>query len=445
MIEPNCLEITDKLASKLAVFRDFDKLFDAGNVLKALEKQKELQDFCLETLEKIDPNQIFLRERVARKVDADFVSPFSDGVAWATQNSKNNVDEINFVVNTEGEKIGEYYSDLIWTNFHNGIAWVYSRRGYDGLNQMLLRAVSAKTGQVMIEFHADQTELDGFKRNGIIMISRTMAGSRRETFFLKAENGKLRRLFASKQGETGFYRIAKDFSDEIAWVKDGSTTKFFDENENIVGQSEAADCMMFFGEVTEGLVWLRHATSSEAASLYDCTGKYLFTLPKYHAPHPFHNGLARVVSLGDEGVGYSYYIDQSGKSIAGNYSKASDFSEGLAAVSDRSVPRIDGGKPRKARFIRTDGGEAFSGEWFTASDFHEGLAIVSDRGSEYYFIDKEGKDIFKKRFGMACDFEDGLAKVGSKSRIFYIDKSGREVFEKVENSLNKSEKAKSKN
>jgi hypothetical protein len=75
-----------------------------------------------------------------------------------------------------------------------------------------------------------------------------------------------------------------------------------------------------------------------------------------------------------------------------------------------------------------------------AESFTEGHAVVGDHQSEYWYIDRDGKQAFPSRFALASPFFKGLAHVKVLSGLAaaenihlgtfaYIDSTGRTVFE----------------
>lgn len=108
------------------------------------------------------------------------------------------------------------------------------------------------------------------------------------------------------------------------------------------------------------------------------------------------------------------------------YSKANNFSEGLAAVCMEKEGMWRWG------FIDEKGKVVIPFKWADAGDFHEGLAVVIagfylDKKNQWGAIDKTGKLIIPLAFENLQDFNGGKALAEKDGREFYIDKTGKEV------------------
>lgn len=155
------------------------------------------------------------------------------------------------------------------------------------------------------------------------------------------------------------------------------------------------------------------------------------------------------------------YVDRTGKAvIPARFSRADEFSDGLASVSDKDffgyidetgkvVLDLKGmrfqGFPRRfseglASFSRGEtNGRIKWGyidktakiviepQFDEANDFSDGMARVKQYG-KYTFIDKAGKIIADPVFDNAEDFSGGLARITIGMRWGYIDKQGRYVW-----------------
>jgi hypothetical protein len=139
--------------------------------------------------------------------------------------------------------------------------------------------------------------------------------------------------------------------------------------------------------------------------------------PKFRAVAPFSEGLAKVAVLekDDEKVAF---IDHSGSfTVPPSFNtdfkfrrNASDFSEGLAALSEGLRPSRTSGET----FIYIDktGKIVLETQFFYAGAFHEGLALVYDENSNRWgFMDRTGKVVVPLKYEAAHDFSDGLALV----------------------------------
>lgn len=126
------------------------------------------------------------------------------------------------------------------------------------------------------------------------------------------------------------------------------------------------------------------------------------------------------------------YIDKTGKYvIPPQFDSVWSFSEGLARV--RVAGHTMGEASKQMKFINKQGKIVFTvtnGEW--AGEFSEGLANVSIRegmGKEIWgYINHSGQFVIKPQFQQAKPFYHGLAQVVVDNKLAYIDKSGRFVW-----------------
>lgn len=115
------------------------------------------------------------------------------------------------------------------------------------------------------------------------------------------------------------------------------------------------------------------------------------------------------------------YIDNTGEFvIEPKYSSASDFSDGVALVSDEN----------ESKYINTAGKVIFKGtsDSYITSDFANGAAVFSqqdDTTTKYGYIDTEGRIFLEPIYDRADDFRaDGTAFVIVNGKYEKINKSG---------------------
>ena len=118
---------------------------------------------------------------------------------------------------------------------------------------------------------------------------------------------------------------------------------------------------------------------------------------------------------------------------------ASGFKDGYALIER------DGNPYGKSGLIDINGNVVIPCEYNSVRVFSEGLAVISERKNDeihgdcdFWFIDKEGKDVFGKTFKYAGSFSCGLAPVlksedfnefGAVQKWTYIDKTGNYATE----------------
>ena len=147
----------------------------------------------------------------------------------------------------------------------------------------------------------------------------------------------------------------------------------------------------------------------------------------------FKEGLAAVTQYFPDGHGDYYYavgyIDKVGKTVLPfNYSFATVFSEGIAAVSEDDFyenPTI--------YFIDKKGNRIGDRKYYLTQCFHDGMcAVMTDSTSGWGFADKTGKLVVPCDYEEVNDFKDGVASVMDKAHkqnyeYALIDKAGSMV------------------
>jgi hypothetical protein len=185
-------------------------------------------------------------------------------------------------------------------------------------------------------------------------------------------------------------------------------------------------------------VWAGQKSSSDYASI-----RYGFCLPNgteiiapiYTKAEDFSEGLAQVAT-GDAYTGYKYgFVNKKGVvQIPIMYKYAKSFSQGLAPVATEE---------KKWQFIDKTGAVKIAGPFLDADVFSEGLAGVSvphDLGSGVMsfrkgYVDLNGKMVIQPAYNYVMPFKNGLAVVsisesspsGYKSYQALIDKTGKRL------------------
>lgn len=120
-----------------------------------------------------------------------------------------------------------------------------------------------------------------------------------------------------------------------------------------------------------------------------------------------------------EGGKYGYEDRQRGVTIPCQWSDASSFSEGLAAVANEWG---------RWGYIDNFGFLVISYDWKGATPFSEGLAAVMDLQEEWGFIDRTGKLVIPCEWTAAEPFQNGRARVtDSDNHSYLIDREGHIV------------------
>jgi len=185
--------------------------------------------------------------------------------------------------------------------------------------------------------------------------------------------------------------------------------------------------------------------------ILDANGRQVVP-PRFLAPPSFHSGLAAVR---DE-QGRTAYIDRYGQvrvNVPERTTTIWNFHDGVALLNVRVSPKIDNifsEEPYvwKFMYISVAGNVVVPPIYAQASDFSEGLAAVSQNAEvlfqddmdpmEYAFstgekdlwgyIDTAGKVTIPFQFNRAGRFSCGVARVRQNGKWGYIDKSGQFII-----------------
>mgnify|MGYP006292058273 FL=1 len=141
----------------------------------------------------------------------------------------------------------------------------------------------------------------------------------------------------------------------------------------------------------------------------------------------YHGGVALVWNAEE---GRYRVMDRSGKYIAGPYTYASRFSEGMSGVS------INVGGEVSSGYINTAGEVVIplNASWHMAGPFHQGRALVYHQDDKQGYIGPSGAYVVEPRYEWAFRFSEGRAFVrdqdnaGNVTWSGYIDREGRQVF-----------------
>ena len=141
--------------------------------------------------------------------------------------------------------------------------------------------------------------------------------------------------------------------------------------------------------------------------------------PQFHHVTDFSQGLSAAM----DDSGREFYIDRHGDTvIPGPFSRANQFSEGLARV------RIG-----TSDFYINKAGQTVipsSDEWSAGGSFYCGRANVLSRRhlEKVFFIDKAGKMVGNNFFDESSAFSEGVAAVASNRKWGAIDLSGNLIL-----------------
>jgi hypothetical protein len=444
-----CQDLTKILGAIRNDFAELPQDFLLVDLHESIEKKRQINNLFESAVELLSQDELWLRQRIARKIQVDYVTGFSENRAWAVFGDKS---DFRFLVDRFGKQhSGRFFckEDDIITSMKDGIVWTASRIAPDQditipkiENKFAVEAYN-DIGMLVHRENVIEANFDSFASNGIISIKRT----HRDDYdyieqFLQCVDGKVKPMFENVDifadrrvpnawiFKPGIYDNLSPFSDGVAWVKVDGLARFIDTKGNILGEIPVSGSEYLL-QISDGVVWLVSANEEIPSVLYDVAGNKLLTLPAGHYPNRFHGNRAKIQNATNP-VNVSYhFIDKTGAQVGGRYVHADTFSEGLAVVQKKFLPNPFGKVKRKPDFgyIKPDGKPAFSDKFFVANAFHEGVAAVSPDNHSYIYINPDGTKAFEGVFQAAESFEDGVAKVREGGEDYSVDHKGRRVFE----------------
>lgn len=183
-------------------------------------------------------------------------------------------------------------------------------------------------------------------------------------------------------------------------------------------------------DFSEGLAWV---ANDEYQGFIDKQGNKVLDGAKYFVAdagmlnYAFHNGLACVVKMDDEGNAKYGYINKQGEEVVPcKYDAANPFSEGKAAVAIYKEDNADAQFPYEYSYIDVKGNVLFScKEGLKTGDFHEGMAWFTSNEQQYGFIDTTGTEVIPMRYytdeiampKFIADFHEGYTLSGAEDFV----------------------------
>ena len=183
-------------------------------------------------------------------------------------------------------------------------------------------------------------------------------------------------------------------------------------------------------DFSEGLAWV---ANDEYQGFIDKQGNKVLDGAKYFVAdagmlnYAFHDGLACVVKMDDEGNAKYGYINKQGEEVVPcKYDAANPFSEGKAAVAIYKEDNADAQFPYEYSYIDVKGNVLFScKEGLKTGDFHEGMAWFTSNEQQYGFIDTTGTEVIPMRYytdeiampKFIADFHEGYTLSGAEDFV----------------------------
>jgi hypothetical protein len=402
-------------AVKVRFDERYEKAIQEGSITDVHEIKKDLEEKTRRLWEKVDPDDIHTRRKLAEKWKVDYVGKKYDGI----YNAK---DKKGWkLINSSGTPIVEEYFKGVG-DFKNGCAF----------------CVRQDNEYVLVNKNGRIIEMGGMK---LVGISENIISLR------EAKNGSA--VFLNLNGNLIINDAPEDvgvFSEGLAPIKIEDEWYFVDKTGSIAISTNAhieqaqsfkeglaaikfrGDRGWTFMDKQKKFIELNNKEYIEVkdfsegmAAVKDKAGKWNFIdkqgneLQIYaENADSFKNGFARI-SLG----GKWYFIRKDGKSIGDEgYKLCRNFENGVALVV-----KDDG----RRYFINEEGKYIANTEgYYRANSFSDGLAwVINEDGDKYHFINTKGEKMFNQEFEEAADFEGGLAWVKTESEEYYINKHGR--------------------
>ncbi len=424
----NCNALTNGVRQLKILFTEYKGIFTEGNIAEAWRKYKEINSEVEHLLERIDPDQITVRDKIAKNLGLAWLGNFSEGLAFGRKPGEDYI-----LVSASGEVIKDYIGQQIasFGKFQKGTCVVGE---YDISDDEM---TSERTYRY---FLVDQKG-EKISKNYV-----SVSESVPRLVWNFAPGGSKTYTFLNPDGSewNDKYELATDFACGRSWTrKEDNKYRIIDETgkeklvlENVEKFTQFSENYAFYCDFSND--WFAVDIEGNITDL---------NLLAVTDIHPLRDGMARY-QISETGHYFlKYNADTGSFSTEGEvYSDANDFSDGLALVREDSLDQYENDITRNI-FIDTDEREAFSvSNYISVDDFHEGASVVlpedigvnednTDGGRIY--INKVGKALFPgngtfgtKHFADARPFIDGVAKVQDQwsQPTYYIDKNGRKVF-----------------
>lgn len=210
---------------------------------------------------------------------------------------------------------------------------------------------------------------------------------------------------------------ASFFRDGIALVKSNGRWGYIDKQGSYIINPTYQDATIFL----EGVAWT--IKKEGAPTAINKKGEELFCLKTAEKVYNFSEGAARyaVISPTDEGQYLYGYIDKKGETIiAPTYKRASEFKEGVAAVTNEKG---------EYGYINKKGELVINYQFEGAKDFHNGYAIVRNDNYQAGTIDKKGKFIIMPQFDqMIPDGDNYIVTLEGGIELGWCDNKGKLII-----------------
>jgi hypothetical protein len=411
-----CKRITENIRLISQSHSAFPENLNLTNLKVALGLKEKIIFYKQEIEGLLDIHLLVLREKLAKKMKAFYISGFYEDRAWALSIHPK-TDEVSIKLI---DKSGNTYRDeplsdkWKYTDFKNGISLRVPPKTDD--DEWAMVGVVDLNGNNVGRLTIYREILGACVESGIYLATQAVGSTDAAYGYFKREENQWKKLFLENEElKNGKFDRASPFVEGHAWVEIDGKVYFVNDKEEITGGPiESSETQNFFeGNFGEGLVWCKSIDSASVITrftLYDFKGvktgveRHFFGIPENNMVFPFSEKVSRA-RINDAGI-YCFLDIRGNQVFPGEFfAYASDFHEGVAVVkkSDGRLFYID----------KETGENAFGYKFFDeANDFHDGIARVKS-GQGWWFIDHTGENIFGLgvTFTEAGDFSDGLAQV----------------------------------
>jgi len=414
----SCEKISASIKSLQASRGSFDLLCRLDLIRDCLALQREMLESIREIIVNLrDPDETRFRNKLALKYGFEYVESFHGGhFAWAHGRNKVGY-QAQYIINRSGQKWSPDISGSHHSPFYLGYSWVYWRRADQTIELSLVDAHGKEVKKVPA---VQEIDISDFEKTGLIYVQRKVGDG--FVPYLLDYNGEL--AFENK------YVPLTHLRDGLAWAYDeagrrGKVCIIGDD-----GEKKATLDFQFrgfsvdeFEDFSDGVAWAR---IGKTWRLYSAEGKILYetSVQTFRAVYPFRDG----VSLIEQEDGF-YFVDKTGKKLAGPYEDADEMNGGTAPVSEDKFDY---------HLLRIGEIQA-SEKYFDIRNFANGVFFAKERGGNYVLINNQGKRIGNEEYDKVIAINDeGVAMVvGADGWIFSINTLGERVFTKFVNTNNK--------
>jgi|GEM_PF-1706898 len=430
----DCGEITTKIIDyKTRADALVDSLIDLKDVDQIVSDLDGLESHIAETLKVIDPNQLALRQELAKKLDVDYVGPIiGDRAAMAVtlrgEHILSSRDSVCQIFNIEtGVAISDIYARI--TPFFQGIAWAEAHVSIQGVATIVKHSLINDQGETVYQFPTGMT---------ILYESRDWEGSpipvktRPDHISYINRDGK-HILKAARAKSFIFY-------DGVIWADNQGRQTLFDEDGKEVFTLPESFSMLDVYHNGYCLGFRIPTDGSKEAKVYKIDKKgrveeldgifvdaeWLNKTDRLDAKIHYENGL---YYCWNKSEGYFTLRIDGSKTVYGKAGEGKKDWSLERVVNDRLfIMSLENGNDLVGLVVNTEGETPGNIMMTNKGDFVEDMMwFESFFDGKYYFLDRNGEKI-GEGYDEVKDFSEGLAAVRDDRGWFFIDNKGKNNF-----------------